>query len=949
MAEGLIRIRGARQHNLKNISLDIPRDRLIVITGPSGSGKSSLAFDTIYAEGQRRYVESLSAYARQFLEQMERPDVDSIEGLSPAISIEQRSWARNPRSTVGTVTEIHDYLRVLYARIGKPHCPDCGVEIGAQSVQEIVDRILAMDEGTRIQILAPLVSDRKGEYGHLFDRLRREGFTRVKVDGRHLTLEEDVILEKTKRHTISVVVDRISVKEGISRRVTDSVELGLSLSDGSLIVEDEDGIESFFSTKATCRICGRAIPRITPQMFSFNNPAGACKECGGLGTRAFVDPERVVRDPGLSLKGGALAPAAFRPNGPGQAILNALCSHFGIDMERPFKGLPERFKDVVLYGTGKEKVKFSFDDGKGGDGFSRPFEGIIPLLERQYKETESDQLRSEIEKFVTTGECPACRGARLNPSSLSVLIGGKSIRDVTALDVKTSYAFFRYLDLSQRERAIASRLLSEIEQRLSFLISVGLGYLTLDRSSATLSGGESQRIRLATQISSGLSGVLYVLDEPSIGLHQRDNLRLLDNLRRLKELGNTVIVVEHDQETIEAADYVIDMGPGAGEQGGRIVFHGSPGDLTKAEGSLTGDYISGRRAIEVPPIRRKGIGRRLVIRGARHHNLKDITVAIPLGTMTCITGVSGSGKSTLINGILHPFLSNALYGSRHEVGEVDSISGIEDITRVIAVDQSPIGRTPRSNPATYTGIFAHIRELFSMLPESRARGYKAGRFSFNVPGGRCEKCKGDGIIKIEMHFLPDVYVTCDSCSGLRYNRDTLDIRYRGLTIADVLNMTVSEAIQFFEKVPALKGKLTTLMDVGLGYVRLGQQATTLSGGEAQRVKLARELNKKANGGAIYLLDEPTTGLHFADIAKLLEVLDRLVALDNTVVVIEHNLEVIKAADYIIDLGPEGGDEGGHLVASGTPEQVAANEASYTGRYLALKLGLRRTVPSPAAA
>lgn len=949
MAEGLIRIRGARQHNLKNVSLDIPRDRLIVITGPSGSGKSSLAFDTIYAEGQRRYVESLSAYARQFLEQMERPDVDSIEGLSPAISIEQRSWARNPRSTVGTVTEIQDYLRVLFSRIGRPHCPDCGVEIGSQSVQEIVDRILAAPEGARLQILSPLVSDRKGEYGHLFDRLRREGFTRVKVDGRHLALEDDVALEKNKRHTISVVVDRISVREGLSRRITDSVELGLSLSDGSLIVEDEEGGESFFSTKATCRICGRAVPRITPQMFSFNNPAGACKECGGLGTRAFVDPARVVHDPGLSLKDGALAPRAYRPNGSGQAILNALCRHFGASMETPFRGLPERLKEAVLYGTGKEKVRFSFDDGKGGDGFSRPFEGVIPLLERQYKETASDQLRSEIEHFITAGECPACRGARLNPSSLSVLIEGKSIRDVTALDVKNSYAFFRSLDLSERERAIAARLLSEIEQRLSFLISVGLGYLTLDRSSATLSGGESQRIRLATQISSGLSGVLYVLDEPSIGLHQRDNMRLLDNLRRLKDLGNTVIVVEHDQETIEAADYIIDMGPGAGEQGGRIVFQGSPRDLIKAEGSLTGDYISGRRTIEVPAYRRKGAGRRLVIRGARQHNLKDITAAIPLGTLTCITGVSGSGKSTLINGILHPVLSNALYGSRHEVGVVDSVSGIEEITRVINVDQSPIGRTPRSNPATYTGIFAHIRELFSMLPESRARGYKAGRFSFNVPGGRCETCKGDGIIRIEMHFLPDVYVTCDACSGLRYNRDTLEIRYRGLTIADVLNMTVAEALQFFEKVPALRGKLTTLMDVGLGYVRLGQQATTLSGGEAQRVKLARELNKRANGGAIYLLDEPTTGLHFADIAKLLEVLDRLVALNNTVVVIEHNLEVIKAADYIIDLGPEGGDEGGYLVASGTPEEVAANEASYTGRYLAQKLRLTKSSASSASA
>ncbi|RJR17945.1 MAG: excinuclease ABC subunit UvrA [Desulfobacteraceae bacterium] len=942
MSEGFIKIKGARQHNLKNISLEIPRNKLVVVTGISGSGKSSLAFDTIYAEGQRRYVESLSAYARQFLEQMEKPDVDSIDGLSPAIAIEQRTATRNPRSTVGTVTEIYDYLRLLFARIGRPYCPDCGVEISSQTAQEIVDQILGSQEGTRFQILSPLVIDRRGEYAHLFEKLQRDGFTRVKVDGKSFILEEEISIEKTKRHSISVVVDRISVRKDLVKRISDSVDLALSLSDGSLILEGEDQKEVFFSTKTACRLCGKSLPRLTPQMFSFNNPAGACRDCGGLGTRSYLDPDKIVSRPDLSLRQGALAPRLYSTSGAGQTVLAAVCKHFGADMDTPFRDLPSIVRDAILFGTGAERIKFSFNTGREKEKFTRSFDGVLATLQRQYDETESELPRSELEKFMTVSDCPSCLGARLNRASLSVRIGGKNIKEMTALPITGFHVFFRSLDLSAKERAIGSRILKEIEERLYFLINVGLGYLTLERSSATLSGGESQRIRLATQISSGLAGVLYVLDEPSIGLHQRDNLRLLENLIRLRELGNTVIVVEHDHETITAADQVIDMGPGAGELGGEIVFQGTPRDLLADPFSVTGKYLSGKMIIPVPASRRKGTGNRMVIHGARENNLKNITVEIPLGTLTCITGVSGSGKSSLINGILYPALCNTLNGSHHKVGEVDSISGIEGITRVINVDQSPIGRTPRSNPATYTGIFFHIRELFAMLPESRSRGYRAGRFSFNVAGGRCERCKGDGIIKIEMHFLPDVYVTCEACGGLRYNRDTLEVRYRGYTIADLLNMTVREASSFFEKIPALRSKLTTLMDVGLGYVRLGQQATTLSGGEAQRIKLARELSKKTSGGAVYLLDEPTTGLHFEDIKKLLEVLDHLVALKNTVLVIEHNLDVIKTADYVIDLGPEGGEDGGYVVAAGTPEQLASCKASYTGSYLQDKLLSRVT-------
>jgi excinuclease ABC subunit A len=928
-----IRIRGARVHNLKNISLDIPRNQLVVITGLSGSGKSSLAFDTIYAEGQRRYVESLSAYARQFLEQMDKPDVDTIEGLSPAISIEQRSSSRNPRSTVGTVTEIYDYMRVLFARAGRPHCPKCHIEIHSQTVQQIVDRILALPEGTKVQILAPLVSGRKGTHAQVFQQLRKEGFTRVRIDGEIRLLEEDIILDKNRKHDILVVVDRLVVKKGIIKRLTDSMELTLSLSDGIAVADVIDSGEIFFSQKAACPSCGLSIPELTPQMFSFNNPRGACQECSGLGTKKYLDPDLIVPNPDLSLRQGAIIPWANRHSIHFQQILDSLCKHYEIDIHSPFEDLPEKVQRALLYGSGEEEIKFYFERGHRRYFHSRPYEGIISNMERRYLETDSYQVREDIEQYMSIRPCPACGGARLKPISLAVTVGERGIHEITALPVEKAVEFFDHLKLTEKEEAIARRVLKEIRERLDFLMSVGLNYLTLDRGSATLSGGEEQRIRLATQISSGLAGVLYVLDEPSIGLHQRDNLRLLKNLNRLKELGNTVLVVEHDAETILSADHVIDLGPGAGMLGGEVVFQGSPEEIKADERSLTGQYLSGKQAIPIPQERRKGNGRSLVIDGAREHNLKDIAAEIPLGTLTCITGVSGSGKSSLINGILYPALSNKLYRSKARVGEVNGLKGIEFIDKVINIDQSPIGRTPRSNPATYTGVFTPIRELFSRLPESRARGYRPGRFSFNVKGGRCEVCRGDGIIKIEMHFLPDVYVKCEACKGLRYNRDTLDIRYRGKTIAEVLDMTVDEAFSFFRNIPHIRGKLKTLVDVGLGYAKLGQPATTLSGGEAQRIKLSRELSKRNTGSTLYLLDEPTTGLHFADIRKLLEVLNYLVALKNTVVVIEHNLDVIKTADYIIDLGPEGGDNGGYIVGTGTPEHIARNKVSYTGQFL----------------
>ncbi|MCP4665648.1 MAG: excinuclease ABC subunit UvrA [Deltaproteobacteria bacterium] len=928
-----IKIRGARQHNLKNISLDIPRDRLVVITGLSGSGKSSLAFDTIYAEGQRRYVESLSAYARQFLEQMDKPDVDSIEGLSPAISIEQRTSSRNPRSTVGTVTEISDYLRVLFARVGQPHCPRCDLEISSQTVQQIVDQIMGLEKGTRVQILAPLVEGRKGAYIQLLGRLRKDGFTRVKIDGEVRLLEEDIVLDKNRKHAISVVVDRLVIKKSILPRLTDSVELTLSLSDGKAVLDVIDSDELFFNQKAACPECGRSLPELTPQMFSFNNPQGACEECGGLGEKRYFDSDLIVPDRGLSLREGAIAPWANRNSLYFQQLLDSLCRHYGIDVFRPFRELPKETQESFLHGSGKEDIQFFFERDDRRYSYTRPFEGIIPNLERRYHETDSYQIREEIENYMSIKPCPACKGARLKPVSLAVRVGGRRISEISALSIDKAWAFFRNLGLGPKEKAIAKRVLKEIRDRLGFLKNVGLDYLTIDRSSATLSGGEDQRIRLATQISSGLAGVLYVLDEPSIGLHQRDNLRLLENLKRLRDLGNTVLVVEHDGETILSADHVIDMGPGAGIKGGHIVFQGGPDELVRQSASLTGEYLANQRTIPVPASRRQGNGQAIVIDGAGENNLKEILAEIPLGAFTCVTGVSGSGKSSLINGILYPAMARKLYRSKARVGRVRSVKGIFHIDKVVNIDQSPIGRTPRSNPATYTGAFTHIRELFSMLPDSRVRGYKPGRFSFNVKGGRCEVCKGDGIIKIEMHFLPDVYVTCEACKGLRYNRDTLEIRYKGNNIADVLNMTINQALAFFESIPNIKNKLTTLVNVGLGYIKLGQQATTLSGGEAQRIKLSKELSKRNSGRTLYLLDEPTTGLHFADIQKLLDVLNYLVDLKNTVVVIEHNLDVIKTADHIIDLGPEGGEKGGFVVGTGTPEEIADIQESYTGQHL----------------
>lgn len=933
MTNDKIKIRGARVHNLKNISLDIPRNRVVVITGLSGSGKSSLAFDTIYAEGQRRYVESLSAYARQFLEQMDKPDMDSIEGLSPAISIEQRSTSKNPRSTVGTVTELYDYLRLLFARIGRPHCPDCGLEITSQTTQQIVDQVMDMGEESRVQILAPIIEERKGGHVQLLQGLRKDGFTRVKIDGEIRLLDEEIVLDKNRKHSLSVVVDRLVINKNIRRRLTDSIELTLNLSEGQVILDLIGSGEKFFSQKAACTKCGISIPELTPQMFSFNNPQGACPECSGLGSKRYFDPDLMVPDSDLSLREGALAPWANRNSVYFQQMLDSICQHYNVDIYTPFKDLPKKVQESFLNGSGKEEIKFYFERDDRRYHYTRPFEGIIPNLERRYHETDSYQIREEIEKYMSIRPCPECGGARLRPISQAVKVGGKSIHEITSLSIERAYEYFMRLELDSKERAIAQRIFKEIQERLGFLKSVGLDYLTIDRPSSTLSGGEGQRIRLATQISSGLAGVLYVLDEPTIGLHQRDNLLLLENLRHLKDLGNTVLVVEHDAETILSSDYVIDMGPGAGIKGGHIVFKGKPEQLVQDGTSLTGQYLSGKRKIPIPQSRRKGNGNNLIVEGAEHNNLKNIQVEIPLGTLTCVTGVSGSGKSSLISEILFPALAQKLYRSKTKVGRVKTIRGIHHIDKVINIDQSPIGRTPRSNPATYAGIFTPIRELFALLPDSKMRGHKAGRFSFNVKGGRCEACNGDGIIKIEMHFLPDVHVTCEACKGSRFNRDTLEIKYKGLNIADVLNMTVSQAFVFFENVPNIKNKLKTLVDVGLGYIKLGQSATTLSGGEAQRVKLSKELSKRDTGRTLYLLDEPTTGLHFADIQKLLEVLNHLVELNNTVVVIEHNLDVIKTADRIIDLGPEGGEKGGYIVGTGTPEEIKQIEKSYTGKFL----------------
>ncbi|GAB4270984.1 MAG: excinuclease ABC subunit UvrA [Deferrisomatales bacterium] len=940
-----IRVRGARQHNLKNLHLEIPRSRLVVITGLSGSGKSSLAFDTLYAEGQRRYVESLSAYARQFLEQMDKPDVDSIEGLSPAISIEQKTTSRNPRSTVGTVTEIYDYLRLLYARVGVPHCTACGREISSQTVTQMVDRVLALPEGTRLEVLAPVVRGRKGEHRALLEELRRSGFLRIRVDGEMRELDEEIALDKNRKHTLEVVVDRLVAKEGGRARLAEALELALARAEGLAAVETRprdggDGERFLFSERFACPDCGVSFPEMSPRAFSFNSPHGACPACDGLGTRVAVAPERIVPDPGLSLAQGAVAPWAGRNGVFFRQMLSALRKHLDLDLDIPWRDLPEPVRRAVLYGT-REAVDFTYE-GKGSTyRFRKPFEGVIPRLERRLREADTEQTLEELAPFLETRPCAACQGARLRPESRAVTVGGRPIHGVSALSVEAAAGFFAALALPPRETTIAERVLKEIRERLRFLLDVGLGYLTLDRSAGTLSGGESQRIRLATQVGSRLTGVLYILDEPTIGLHPRDNRRLLRTLEDLRDLGNSVIVVEHDEDTIRAADHVIDMGPGAGEHGGRVVAEGPPEAVAAHPASLTGAYLSGRRAIEVPARRRRPNGKALVIRGARGNNLKGLDVEIPLGMLTCVTGVSGSGKSTLVVETLFPALAGALQGSQLRPLPHEGIEGAEHLDKVVDVDQSPIGRTPRSNPATYTGLFAPIRDLFARLPEAQVRGFAKGRFSFNVKGGRCEACKGDGMIKIEMHFLPDVYVTCEECGGRRYNRETLEVRYKGASIADVLEMTVAQAREFFRNVPGVRDKLATLEDVGLGYIRLGQSSTTLSGGEAQRVKLAKELSRRATGRTLYILDEPTTGLHFEDVRKLLEVLHRLVDQGNTVVVIEHNMDVAKTADHVIDLGPEGGEAGGRLVAQGPPEAVAACPASHTGA------ALRRLLPAVA--
>jgi len=943
LAHDKIIIKGACEHNLKCIDVEIPRDQLVVITGISGSGKSTLAFDTIYAEGQRRYVESLSAYARQFLEQMDKPDVESIEGLSPAISIEQKTTSRNPRSTVGTVTEIYDYLRLLFARIGKPYCYECGKEIASQTVSQMVDQVLALPEGTKLQLLSPLIRGRKGEYKKELQNLRKEGFTRVIIDGQPLELAEEIVLDKNKKHDIDIVVDRIIVKAGIERRLADSFETALHHAEGIAkidIISDVGAIHELplpgtilFSENLACIDCGISYPEMTPRMFSFNSPYGACPDCTGLGTRMYFDADLVVPNPDLSIREGAIAPWEKRLSGWYHQTLEALAKAYKFDIRTPFRDLSPAAKEVILYGSKGQKVEFWWEeDGGRRHTYQKEFEGVLNNLQRRYLESESESVREDLEKYMNVMPCPTCAGARLKKESLFVRVGDSSIREVTALAIRDCLQFFTDLQLSPKDAEISRRILKEIRERLGFLVNVGLDYLSLDRTAGTLSGGEGQRIRLATQIGSSLVGVLYILDEPSIGLHQRDNARLLMTLMHLRDIGNTVLVVEHDEETILEADHVIDMGPGAGVHGGEVVAQGTPRQIMENPASITGKYLSGELSIPLPAVRRTA-GKYLTINGATENNLKDVTVDIPLGVITCVTGVSGSGKSTLVIDTLHKVLSQRLYRSREKAGAVRDISGLELLDKVINIDQSPIGRTPRSNPATYTGVFADIRDIFAQLPESKIRGYKAGRYSFNVKGGRCEACSGDGIIKIEMHFLPDVYVQCEVCKGARYNRETLEVRYKGKNIAEFLDMTVSQSLQFMENIPRIRNKLQTVEDVGLGYIRLGQAATTLSGGEAQRVKLAKELSKRATGRTIYILDEPTTGLHFADIAKLLEVLQKLVEGGNTIVIIEHNLDVIKTADWVIDLGPEGGDRGGEIIAAGTPEEVAKVTRSYTGQFL----------------
>jgi excinuclease ABC subunit A len=953
-ASNRIVISGAREHNLKDVDVELPRDALIVITGLSGSGKSSLAFDTIYAEGQRRYVESLSSYARQFLGLMEKPDVDSIEGLSPAISIDQKTTSRNPRSTVGTVTEIYDYLRLLWARIGVPYCPECGEEITGQTQEQIVDRLMTLEEGTKFMVMAPVVRGRKGEYGKLLEQMRLEGYSRAKVNGELVRLDEPIVLDKKFKHDISIVVDRLVMKTDLRRRLSESVEAAGGIAAGLIEVEILDGEDSpplLFSEQFACLNCGTSIPELEPRIFSFNSPHGACDRCHGLGFQRVIDPELVVPDPTLSLAEGALQPWNRGITAYWKRLIAAVAEEYGVDAELPWSQLKKSEKEIFLYGTGEDRHQVTYTNRFGRKrSYKVRFEGIVNNLQRRYEETDSETNRERIEGYMAEQPCPQCEGARLRPESLAVKVGGLSISEYSELSAAAASKWIRELEMNETERAIARLIVREITERLAFLENVGIGYLSLMRSARSLSGGEAQRIRLATQIGSHLVGVMYVLDEPSIGLHQRDNEKLIATLNRLRDLGNTVIVVEHDEGTMMAADHLVDLGPGAGEHGGHIIAAGTPREVAKNPASLTGQYLSGKRKIEVPQERRKPTGA-LAIRGAREHNLKDVDVAVPLGVFCCVTGVSGSGKSTLVNETLHHSVANRLHQAKLRPGAHDGIDGLSQIDKIINIDQSPIGRTPRSNPATYTGVFDHIRQLFTQTQEARARGYKPGRFSFNVKGGRCEVCKGDGQIKIEMHFLPDVYVPCEQCHGKRYNRETLEVRFKGKNIADVLEMSVEEGVEFFENVPKIARRLRTLHDVGLDYIRLGQPATTLSGGEAQRIKLATELSKVATGDTLYILDEPTTGLHFADVARLLEVLGRLVDAGNSVVVIEHNLDVIKTADWLIDLGPEGGEGGGEVVATGTPEEVAAVAGSYTGSFLAglvepakPKRGAKRRLP-----
>ncbi|MBQ1867623.1 MULTISPECIES: excinuclease ABC subunit UvrA [Selenomonas] len=932
--EQVIKIKGARAHNLKNINVEIPRDKLVVITGLSGSGKSSLAFDTIYAEGQRRYVESLSSYARQFLGQMDKPDVDNIEGLSPAISIDQKTTSHNPRSTVGTVTEIYDYLRLLYARAGRPHCPKCGKPITQQTVDQMIDQIRELPERTKLLVMAQVIRGKKGEHKKVLEHIRREGYVRVRIDGEVHDVNDEIQLEKTKKHTIEVVIDRLVVREGMEQRLADSLETALKLGEGVVYVQIVDGELLMFSENFACVDCGISLPEITPRMFSFNSPYGACPVCMGLGSHMEFDEELVVPDVTLSVAQGVFAPLSKNPHSYGMCVIAAVLTDYGYTVDTPWKDMDKKTRQVLLHGAGDEKFRFHYTNMFGErKEYNVEFEGVLPMLNRRYQETDSDEMRESYENYMTEIDCPVCHGARLKPETLSITVGDKNIAELTAMTIREADTFLAGVAFTPREQKIAVQILKEIHARLSFLLNVGLDYLTLSRAAGTLSGGEAQRIRLATQIGSGLQGVLYVLDEPSIGLHQRDNNRLLATLKNLRDLGNTLIVVEHDEDTMYAADHIIDIGPGAGAHGGQIVAQGTAKEIMKVKESVTGAYLSRRKFIPVPGKRRPGNGKFIEVIGAQENNLKNIDVKFPLGTMTLVTGVSGSGKSTLVNEILYKGIASRLYHSKGKPGKHKKIKGLEHIDKIIDIDQQPIGRTPRSNPATYTGVFDAIRELFSQTAESKMRGYKAGRFSFNVKGGRCEACKGDGILKIEMHFLPDVYVPCEVCKGARYNRETLEVRYKGKNISEVLEMTIDEAVEFFQNVPRIARKLKVIQDVGLGYIKLGQPATTLSGGEAQRVKLATELSRRSTGRTLYILDEPTTGLHTADIHKLLNILQRLVDGGDTVVIIEHNLDVIKTADHIIDLGPEGGNKGGTIVAEGRPEDIVKVNESYTGKFL----------------